>query len=321
MSEEATDTLVIPSTLRGERLDKYLQAQFPEISRSTIQRLIVDCKIKVDGHPTKPMHEPRSGEVVTIVWPRAEPGDLKPQEIPLEVLHEDEDLLVINKPADLVVHPSAGHEDGTIANAVMHHCRGELSGIGGVERPGIVHRLDLGTSGCLVIAKHDRSHLALTELFAERQVEKEYQCIVCGALSPEAGEVRANIARHPTHRKRMAVTDTAKGRFAWTTFRLLERMWSTTFVEAILHTGRTHQIRVHMQHLGFPILGDDTYGKRQTARVASETGYEAPRQLLHARKLAFRHPRTHRFMEFNAPLPADFKEALEQLRTRPSRNQ
>lgn len=316
MNEHVTDTVVIGQTLRGERLDRFLHNRFPEVSRSTIQRLIANCRIQVDGQPTKPTHAPRAGEVVTIAWPRAEPGTLVAQEIPLEVLHEDEDLLVINKPADLVVHPSAGHVDGTIANAVMHHCRGGLSGIGGVERPGIVHRLDLGTSGCLVIAKHDRSHLALSESFAERTVEKVYQCIVCGALAPEAGEVRAHIARHPSHRKRMAVAEGDKGRFAWTTYRMLGPLRGATFVEAELHTGRTHQIRVHMQHLGFPILGDETYGKRQTARVFAETGYAAPRQMLHARKLAFRHPRTQRFMEFNAPLPKDFKAALEALALR-----
>lgn len=314
MSDLPTDTVVVAETRRGERLDRFLHTQFPEISRSTIQRLIVDCKIKVNGHTTKPTHVPLAGDVVTIQWPRAEPGELKAQEIPLDILFEDADLLVINKAPELVVHPSAGHEDGTVANAVMHHCRGELSGIGGVERPGIVHRLDLGTSGCLVIAKHDRAHLSLTEQFAERTVEKLYHFIVCGDLQPPAGDIRANIARHPTHRKRMAVMDNAKGRFAWTRYQLLERLRGSSFVEAQLLTGRTHQIRVHFQHLGFPLLGDDTYGKRQTARVKTETGYEPPRQLLHARKLAFKHPRTRRFMEFNAPLPEDFKAALEALR-------
>lgn len=321
MTDRPTETLTIQETLRSTRLDRFLHAQFPEISRSTLQRLIIESKITVNGAAIKPTHTPRAGEVVTIAWPRAEPGNLKPQEIPLEILHEDEDLLVINKPAELVVHPSAGHEDGTIANAVMHHCQGELSGIGGVERPGIVHRLDLGTSGCLIIAKHDRAHISLTEQFTDRTVEKIYQCIVCGHITPTAGDIKVNIARHPTHRKRMAVTNTAKGRVAWTSFQLQQLLNESSFVEARLHTGRTHQIRVHFQHLGFPILGDDVYGKRQTNRIAKETGYQPSRQLLHARKLALKHPRTKQFMEFNAPLPEDFKAALEALRpvSKPSR--
>lgn len=314
-----TDTVTVSESMPGMRLDRFLHTQFPEVSRTALQRLIVDCKIKVNGQPTRPTHAPRAGDVVTITWPKAEPSEVKAQDIPLEILHEDADLLVINKPAELVVHPSAGHEDGTIVNAVLHHSAGQLSGVGGVERPGIVHRLDLGTSGCLVVAKHDRAHLSLTEQFAERTVEKIYQCIVCGALQPPAGDIKAAIARHPTHRKRMAVTDPSKGRFAWTSFQMLQRLRSTTFVEATLHTGRTHQIRVHFQHLGFPILGDEVYGKRQTTRVAQETGYNAPRQLLHARKLTLRHPRTKRILEFNAPLPADFKAALVELQLDPVR--
>jgi 23S rRNA pseudouridine1911/1915/1917 synthase len=308
-----SDTIVVQASHPSVRLDRFLHTQFPEVSRSTLQRLIIDCDIKVNGAAAKPTHTPRAGDVITVVWPKAEPSEVLPQEIPLEVLHEDPDLLVINKPAELVVHPSAGHEDGTIVNAVLHHCQGQLSGIGGVERPGIVHRLDLGTSGCLVIAKHDRAHIFLTEQFAERTVEKLYQCIVCGDLQPPTGDIQANIARHPTHRKRMAVTEKNKGRFAWTSYQLLQRLKETAFVEANLHTGRTHQIRVHFQHLGFPILGDDVYGKRQTARVKEKTGFVAPRQLLHARKLTLRHPRTKRIMEFNAPLPVDFKDALAAL--------
>ncbi|MSU36576.1 MAG: RluA family pseudouridine synthase [Pedosphaera sp.] len=285
----------------------------PEISRSTFQRLIVDCHLKINGLPTKPNHRPRAGEVITIRWPTPKSSEVLPQEIPLEILFEDEDVLVINKPADLVVHPSAGHENGTIVNAVLHHCCGRLSGIGGVIRPGIVHRLDMGTSGCLVVAKNDSAHLKLSEHFAERRVEKIYQMVVCGILTPETGDIRAAIARHPTRRQQMAVVPAAKGRFARTTYQLLEALHRASFVEAVLHTGRTHQIRVHFQHLGFPVLGDDTYGKRQTKRLHEETGYLAPRQLLHARKLTFPHPRTRRLMEFNAPLPEDFRAGLAAL--------
>jgi 23S rRNA pseudouridine1911/1915/1917 synthase len=306
--------MVVEHTERHGRLDRYLADRFEGVSRSTIQRLIVECRIKVDGLPAKPTQTPRAGQVVTIAWPAPKATDVVAQAIPLEILHEDADLLVINKPADLVVHPSNGHLDGTIVNAVLHHCRGQLSGVGGVERPGIVHRLDLGTSGCLVIAKHDRAHTVLTGQFTDRVVEKIYQCVVCDQLTPEAGEIKTGIARHPTHRKRMTATPRGVGRFAWTTYRLLERLRSSTFVEAALHTGRTHQIRVHFQYLGFPILGDTLYGKAQTLRVAKAIGYQPLRQLLHARKLTLQHPRSRRWMEFNAPLPNDFKEALAALR-------
>lgn len=313
-----SDTVTIEKTERFARLDRFLADRLEGVSRSAIQRLIVDCRIKVDGLPAKPTQMPRAGQVVTISWPEPRTTELQAQAIPLEILHEDSDLLVINKPPELVVHPSNGHEDGTIVNAVLHHCGHELKGIGGVQRPGIVHRLDLGTSGCLVIAKSDRAHTALTAQFAERAVEKVYQGVVCGDLTPASGDIKTAIARHPTHRKRMTVTTKGRGRFAWTTYRLLERLRESTFVEAQLHTGRTHQIRVHLTHLGFPIAGDALYGRNATARLAQATGFRPPRQLLHARKLTLRHPRSLRWMEFNAPLPEDFKEALAILRVDPS---
>jgi 23S rRNA pseudouridine1911/1915/1917 synthase len=267
----------------------------------------------VDGRPIKATHAPRVGETIEIHWPDATPATAQPQEIPLDILFEDDDLLVLNKPPDIVVHPSAGHDDRTLVNALLHHCAGRLSGIGGVARPGIVHRLDKETSGCLVVAKNDPTHLALSTQFAGREVEKIYHAIVCGAVTPERGDIRANIARHPTHRKRMAVTD-GTGREAWTSYRVLERLREATLVEARLHTGRTHQIRVHFKHLGFPLVGDTTYGNRQNKRLAELTGYATPRQMLHAHKLAFKHPRSGRKMNFEAPRPEDFKEALAALR-------
>ncbi len=308
------DTLRIEGSPSTDRLDRYLVERMPEISRSTFQRLIGDHHLLVNGLPTKPNHRPRAGDAITIHWPAPESSEVLPEEMPLEILFEDEDLLVINKPADLVVHPSAGHKTGTIVNAVLHHCRGQLSGIGGVIRPGIVHRLDLGTSGCLAVAKNDSAHLQLSEHFAERRVEKIYQTVLCGNLTPPAGDIRAAIARHPTRRQQMAVVPASKGRSARTTYRLLERLEGAAFVEAVLHTGRTHQIRVHFQHLGYPVLGDDTYGQRQTKRLQELTGYRAPRQLLHARSLAFPHPRTRQRMEFNAPLPEDFRAGVAALR-------
>jgi 23S rRNA pseudouridine1911/1915/1917 synthase len=308
-----TETLIIEKSLPAERLDAYLRTRFPAVSRGAIQRLIDEGHIKVNGCQVKPTHSPRAGEQVQVYWPEARPAEAKPEEIPLTVLFEDEVLLVLNKPPGLVVHPAAGHEEHTLVNALLYHCAGNLSGIGGVARPGIVHRLDKETSGCLVVAKTDQSHLALSAQFSSRQVEKIYHAIVCGEVLREQGEIRAAIARHPSHRKRMTVDDEA-GRAAHTSYRVVERLIGSTFVEATLHTGRTHQIRVHFQHLGYPLVGDITYGHRQNQRLADLTGYTAPRQMLHAFHLAFTHPRSGQRLSFEAPQPADFVDALAALR-------
>jgi len=228
-------------------------------------------------------------------------------------LFEDRSLLVLNKPAGLVVHPAAGNEEHTLVNALLHHCRGSLSGIGGVARPGIVHRLDKETSGCLVVAKNDVAHQGLAKQFAARAVGKIYNAIVCGEMTHDAGDIRAAIARHPTHRKRMAAWDDDTGRPAHTNWRVLERLNAATFVEARLHTGRTHQIRVHFQFIGYPLVGDQTYGVRQNRQLAELTGYNAPRILLHARELSFVHPKTGKEMSFESPLPMDIREALKSL--------
>src|SRR5258706_5729269 len=254
MSAARTEVFTIEKTLPSERLDTYLRSKFPAVSRGAIQRLIDEGHVRVNGRKVKPTHTPRAREQVEMHWPEARPALAQPEEMALDILYEDAALLVLNKPPGLVVHPSAGHEEHTLVNALLHHCAGQLSGIGGVARPGIVHRLDKNTSGCLVIAKNDVTHLALAEQFAERQVEKVYQALLCGELPQRTGEIRAGIGRHPSHRKRMAVTD-AKGRQAWTSYRVLERLRGSTFVEALLHTGRTHQIRVHFLHLGFPLVG------------------------------------------------------------------
>ena len=313
MSSRTESILVVEKTTPHERLDTFLRAQFPTLSRGAIQRLIQQGDVRVAGKPVKASHSPRAGEKIEIHWPDAKPATAEPEEMPLDVLFEDDDLLVLNKPTGMVVHPSAGHEESTLVNALLHHCAGQLSGIGGVARPGIVHRLDKETSGCLVIAKNDPTHLALSTQFAGREVRKIYHAIVCGGVTPEQGDIRAAIARHPTHRKRMAVTD-GSGREAWTGYTVIERLREATLVEAVLHTGRTHQIRVHFKHLGFPVAGDATYGNRQNKRVTELTGYTAPRQMLHAHKLAFKHPRTGKKMSFEAPRPEDFKEGLTALR-------
>jgi 23S rRNA pseudouridine1911/1915/1917 synthase len=308
-----TEVFTIEKSLPSERLDSYLRGRFPAVSRGAIQRLIEEGHIRVNGRTVKPTHTPRAGEQVEVHWPEARPAEAQPEPMPLDILFEDEALLVLNKPAGLVVHPAAGHQEHTLVNALLHHCAGQLSGIGGVARPGIVHRLDKDTSGCLVVAKTDETHLALSSQFATRKVQKVYQAMVCGEMQREQGEIRAAIARHPTHRKQMAVSEDA-GRAARTSYRVLERLRGATLVEVMLHTGRTHQIRVHCQFLGYPLLGDTTYGQRQNRRFEELLGFAAPRLMLHAYQLAFIHPRTAKRMSFEAPRPADFDDLLKALR-------
>ncbi len=315
MSVPRTETLTIDRSYPNERLDAFLRRHFPALSRGAVQRLIEQGHITVNAKPTKATHTPRAGEIVRIEFPEAKPAEAQPEDIPLDIIYEDESLLVLNKPAGIVVHPAAGNEEHTLVNALLHHCEGELSGIGGIARPGIVHRLDKETSGCLVVAKNDETHVALSTQFAGRSVEKIYVAIVCGVIPRDEGNIRAAIARHPTHRKRMTVCDDEDGRPAHTGYRVIERLNGATLVEAELHTGRTHQIRVHFQHLGFPVAGDATYGQRQTRKLAEQTRYEAPRVLLHAHKLAFTHPRSGKKVSFTAPIPADMEDALKFLRS------
>jgi 23S rRNA pseudouridine1911/1915/1917 synthase len=311
---DRSEKFVVEKSLPQQRLDTYLRSRYPAVSRVTFQRLMDAGHVRVDGEQVKPTHNPRAGEEVTVVWPEAGPTEVLAENIPLEVLYEDKDLIVINKPPGMVVHPSAGHEQHTVVNALLHHCKGQLSGVGGVQRPGIVHRLDIDTSGCLVAAKNDLAHVGLQKQFISRTMEKVYLAIVCGEIPRAGGEIRANIARHPSHRKRMAVTEDMGGRESRTGYRVVERLNATTLVEVKLHTGRTHQIRVHFQHLGYPLLGDVTYGKRQTKRVEELTGCAPLRIMLHAWKLAFAHPRTERLLSLEAPVPTDIKKTLTELR-------
>ncbi len=305
--------VTIERSFPGKRLDAWLRIKLPGLSRGAIQRLMEQGYIRVNGKTIKPTHTPRAGERVEVELPEPQPAEALPEEIPLDILYEDEVLMVLNKPPGLVVHPAAGHETRTLVNALLHHCKGQLSGIGGVARPGIVHRLDKDTSGCLVVAKNDDAHLALSAQFASRKIEKVYHGIVCGEMARDRGEIRAAIARHPSHRKCMAV-DEEFGREAHTSYRVLERLKGATLAEARLHTGRTHQIRVHFKFLGYPLVGDMTYGHRHNQRLEGLTGYKAARQMLHAFRLAFVHPRTGRRVQFEAPRPEDFKDALVALR-------
>ena len=310
-----SERFTVEQTLPNERFDTYLRGRYPAMSRGAIQRLLELGHIRVDGEEVKPTHRPKAGEEVSIHWPEPGVSEVKPEKIKLDIIYEDKDLLVINKSPGMVVHPSVGHERGTLVNALLHHCKGQLSGIGGIERPGIVHRLDIDTSGCLVVAKNDLAHVNLQKQFAGRTMEKIYLAIVCGCIERLGGEIRANIERHPSHRKRMTVTEDMGGREARTEYRVKQRLKDATLVEITLHTGRTHQIRVHFQHLGYPVFGDLTYGKRQSQRLTESTGVTPARIMLHAWKLTFAHPRTERMLAFESPVPSDMASTVRALKT------
>ena len=311
---ERNDTLTVAQSLPGERLDTFLKGQFDAVSRGTLQKLIDTGDIRVNGRMVKATYSPRAGDIISITWPEPKQLDLAPEDIPLNALYEDDDLLVLNKPPGMVVHPGAGHYEHTLVNALLHHCRGQLSGIAGYARPGIVHRLDKDTSGCIVIAKNDQAHLGLSDQFRHRRMEKIYHAILCGELPRTSGEINAAIARHPSHRKSMAVTEAVRGREARTSYRIIERLHCATLVQVVLHTGRTHQIRVHFQHLGFALVGDKIYGGKGNLRLKTQTNYTAARQMLHAYSLSFQHPRTGEQVSATAPWPDDFQQAVLLLR-------
>ena len=254
--------------------------------------------MKVNGKPARPRNLIRGGDAIEWREPQTTKIDAEPEPIDLDVLFEDDDLLVINKAAGLVVHPGAGHRKHTLVNALLAHCK-NLSGIGGKERPGIVHRLDKETSGALVIAKNDATHRDLAKQFADRAIGKIYLALVAGAPRKSFGTIEAPIARHPVHRKKMSVAQRA-GRSARTEYRVVRSSGDASLVECTIHSGRTHQIRVHLHHLGHPVLGDKLYGGKRAGNF--------PRQMLHAWKLSFRHPRTGKTMHFTAPVPDDFEK-------------
>jgi 23S rRNA pseudouridine1911/1915/1917 synthase len=282
----------------GGRLDQFLTGQLPHLSRSRVQELIKDGHVKLQGKPAKPSEKVRRGEIVAVEEPPAEPTLLEAEDIPLSILYEDKDLLVLNKPPGMVVHPAVGHARHTLVNALLAHC-GSLSAVGGEQRPGIVHRLDKDTSGCLVVAKNDVAHIHLSRQFAGRTVIKIYLALVQGYFTgSKRGEIVGQIGRHPIHRKKMTMVD-RDGRDSRTTWRAVQDIPGVgTVVECTLHTGRTHQIRVHMKHLGHPVLGDTLYASRAAGRYS--------RQMLHAWKLGFAHPRTGKWIDCCAPLTQDF---------------
>jgi len=299
--QSETIELIVPKEANRLRLDRYLAGALPKFSRARLQQLIRDELIRRNGQAARPRDLVRTADLLTVVVPPPEKINYAPQDIPLEILFEDEDLIVINKPAGLVVHPGAGHRKHTLVNALLHHCPA-LSGIAGKERPGIVHRLDKETSGCLVVAKNDEAHRALSTQFAERRVEKIYLALVRGKMCRSAGVIEGRIGRHPVDRKRMSV-QSIRGREARTDYRILRMSEQGSLVECRLHSGRTHQIRVHLHHLGHPVVGDKVYGPKSNFA----------RQMLHAWKLGFQHPRTNEWMHFEAPLPDDFNGAVKRV--------
>jgi 23S rRNA pseudouridine1911/1915/1917 synthase len=296
--------LIVPKDAARLRLDYFLARELPRFSRSRLQQLIRKEFITLNGGTARPRDLVRAGDRIEVNEPPPEKIDNQPEAIPLDVLYEDEDLIVINKPAGLVVHPGSGHRVHTLVNALLHHFP-KLSGIAGKERPGIVHRLDKETSGCLVVAKTDQAHRGLSVQFAARTVEKNYLALVAGKLRKSAGIVEEKIGRHPVHRQRMSIAS-QRGRAAKTEYRVLSSSDEISLIECKLHSGRTHQVRVHLQHLGHPVLGDKVYGAKYAKAF--------PRQMLHAWKLGFQHPRTGEWKNFEATLPNDFEEAVRLLR-------
>ena len=290
---------------KNQRLDAFLASSLDGLTRSQATRLIESGEVAVNGRAVSKSYKLAGGEDIAVTLPEPEPVEAVPQDIPLDVVYEDADVIVVNKPSGMVVHPAPGHPDGTLVNALLYHCAGTLSGIGGALRPGIVHRIDRDTSGLIIAAKNDAAHQYLSAQLADHTLARTYECIVVGSLREDRGTVDAPIARHPADRKRMAVV--AGGREAVTHWEVIARYPGYTHVRCRLETGRTHQIRVHMAYNGHPILGDTVYGAKK--EVPGLTG-----QCLHAVGLRFLHPRTHEVVELSCPLPEEFTRMLQKIR-------
>lgn len=289
-----------------DRIDKFLSRELADLSRSYIQKLLKEQNILVNGKVVKANYKLSAGDSVEVEIPDAEPLDILPEDIPLDILYEDDDILVVNKPKGMVVHPAPGHYTHTLVNAVMFHCGKDLSGINGVLRPGIVHRIDMDTTGSLLICKNDVAHQILAEQLKDHSITRRYHAVVTGNLKSDTGTVNAAIGRHPTDRKKMS-TKSNSPRSAVTHYKVLERFGDYTYIECELETGRTHQIRVHMASIGHPILGDKIYGP-------AKCPFKLEGQTLHAKILGITHPSTGKYMEFDAPLPEYFIKLLSTLR-------
>ena len=296
--------LYVSNETAGQRIDKWLSENIEDLSRSSVQKLLKENNILINSHAVSKNYKLRSDDIIDINIPEPELLDVTPQNIPVDIVYEDDDLLVVNKPKGMVVHPAAGNPDGTLVNALLYHCKGRLSSINGVIRPGIVHRIDKNTSGLLIVAKTDKAHTHLAEQIKNHSFTREYMGIVCGRMSDDKGTVDAPIGRHKINRKKMAVTET-NSKNAVTHYKVLEVFDKYSLLKFVLETGRTHQIRVHMSYIGHPILGDDVYGK-------AFKGIDG--QCLHAKKIGFIHPSTGEYMEFDSVLPEYFEKILTKVR-------
>ncbi len=295
----------VTEEIRGERIDTAVSDNFPDLTRSAVQKLIADENVLVNGTPVAKNYKVRTGDVIEVVIPEPTVMSAEPQNIPIDVLFEDDDLLVVNKPKGMVVHPAPGNPDGTLVNALMYHCAGSLSGINGVIRPGIVHRIDKDTSGLLIVAKNDFAHADLAAQIKEHSFTREYRAVVHGNLKDDTGTISAPIGRNPKDRKKMAVTD-KNSREATTHYEVIDRFGGYTYVKCRLETGRTHQIRVHMAYIGHPVAGDLVYGPKNTPT-------ELRGQCLHAGLIGFIHPRSGEYLELEAPIPEYFEKFLRKL--------
>ena len=296
-------TITIEAENAGERIDKALSTIQAEWSRSQISNWLADENIKVNGIDVKPKYKVRVGDVIEVTVPEVEDLEIIPEDLNLEIVYEDADVLVVNKPRGMVVHPAPGHASGTLVNGLMHHCT-DLSGINGVARPGIVHRIDKDTSGLLMVAKNDVAHASLVDQLVNKTVTRKYTALVHGHIAHDKGTIDAPIGRDTKDRQKQAIVD--NGKHAVTHFQVIERFGHFTLVECRLETGRTHQIRVHMNYIGFPLAGDPKYGPKKTI--------DFPGQVLHAGVLGFVHPVSGEYLEFSSPLPEDFEQLLSDLR-------
>lgn len=298
----------ITPEMEGERIDKCISNYLESLSRSYIQKIIKDGKAYVNDAVVKANYKVKVDDKVQFKIPDCEEPDIPPQDIPLDILYEDKDILIVNKPKDMVVHPAPGHYEGTLVNAIMFHCKDELSGINGVLRPGIVHRIDKDTTGSIIICKNDEAHRKIAQQLKEHSITRKYRAIVYGRIMEEEGTVNAPIGRHPTDRKKMAINE-KNGKPAVTHYKVLERFDKYTYIECQLETGRTHQIRVHMTSIGHPLLGDEVYGN-------AKCPFKLEGQTLHAMTIGFIHPTTGEYVEYEAPLPEYFEHLLQILRTK-----
>lgn len=301
-----TEELLVLPEEDGQRLDKFLSERLEELTRTAAEKLAISGEVCKSGVALSKSYKVRAGDCIAVTIPAPVEAEVLPEAIPLDIVYEDADLLVVNKPKGMIVHPGAGNPSGTLVNALLAHCGDSLSGIGGVIRPGIVHRIDKDTSGLLIVAKNDFAHVRLAEQIKAHSFTREYEAVVYGNVKQDEGVIDAPIGRHPTDRKKMAVTE-KNSRSALTRFEVIARYQGFTHVRLILETGRTHQIRVHMAYLGHPVAGDERYGPKKGIR-------ELHGQCLHAKKIGFRHPRTGEWLDFDSELPPYFQSFLEKLR-------